>query len=68
MQNLQLSRHGIWYFRKVTITPQDKRKETKKSLRTRDKSVAKQKVIDLLACTVTNRSTCVASLPTPNKK
>ena len=33
--------HGIWYFRKVTIMPCGRRKEIKKTLRTRDKSAAK---------------------------
>ena len=48
--NLWLSPHGIWYFRKVTIMPCGRRKEIKKTLRTRDKSEAKQKVLELLAC------------------
>lgn len=48
--NLWLSPHGIWYFRKVTIMPCGRRKEIKKTLRTRDKSEAKRKVLDLLAC------------------
>ncbi|MGL4753274.1 MAG: hypothetical protein ACRCXB_12845, partial [Aeromonadaceae bacterium] len=48
--NLWLSPHGIWYFRKVTIMPCGRRKEIKKTLRTRDKSEAKKKVLDLLAC------------------
>ncbi len=42
--------HGIWYFRKVTIMPYGRRKEIKKTLRTRDKSEAKRKVLDLLSC------------------
>jgi len=48
--NLWLSPHGIWYFRKVTLLPCGRRKEFKKTLRTRDKSEAKKKVMDLLAC------------------
>ncbi len=48
--NLWLSPHGIWYFRKVTIMPCGRRKEIKKTLRTRDKSEAKKKVLELLAC------------------
>lgn len=48
--NLWLSPHGIWYFRKVTTLPCGRRKEIKKTLRTRDKSEAKRKVMDLLAC------------------
>jgi hypothetical protein len=48
--NLWLSPHGIWYFRKVTTLPCGRRKEIKKTLRTRDKYEAKQKVLDLLAC------------------
>ena len=37
--NLWLSPHGIWYYRKVTTLPCGRRKEIKKSLRTRDKLV-----------------------------
>jgi hypothetical protein len=48
--NLWLSPHGIWYFRKVTTLPCGRRKEIKKTLRTRDKSEAKRKVLELLAC------------------
>lgn len=48
--NLWLSPHGIWYFRKVTIMPCGRRKEIKKTLHTRDKSEAKKKVLELLAC------------------
>jgi len=48
--NLWLSPHGIWYFRKVTTLPCGRRKEIKKTLRTRDKSEAKKKVVSLLAC------------------
>ncbi|MDM5072198.1 site-specific integrase [Aeromonas bestiarum] len=50
LMNLWLSKHGIWYFRKVTTLPCGSRKEIKKSLATRDKRAAQAKVIDLLAC------------------
>ncbi len=48
--NLWLSPHGIWYFRKVTTLPCGRRKEIKKSLKTRDKQDAKAKVVRLLSC------------------
>lgn len=48
--NLWLSPHGIWYYRKVTTLPCDRRKEIKKSLHTRDKLCARSKVAQLLAC------------------
>lgn len=48
--NLWLSPHGIWYYRKVTTLPCGRRKEIKKSLRTRDKLCARHKVAQLLAC------------------
>ncbi|WP_156136314.1 hypothetical protein [Photobacterium gaetbulicola] len=51
MSNLWLSKQGVWYFRKVTTLPSGKRKDLKKSLRTRDKREAKRKVVELLACT-----------------
>lgn len=56
MSNLYLSRHGIWYFRKVTTLPSGKVKDIKKSLRTRIKSEAKAKVIALLGCDVSKRT------------
>lgn len=56
MSNLYLSRHGIWYFRKVTTLPSGKTKDIKKSLRTRIKSEAKAKVIALLSCNVSHRT------------
>ncbi len=34
--NLWLSPQGIWYYRKVTVLPCGRRKDIKKSLRTRD--------------------------------
>jgi len=40
--NLWLSPHCIWYYRKVTVLPCGRRKEFKKSLRTRDKLVARE--------------------------
>ncbi|MDM5131406.1 site-specific integrase [Aeromonas piscicola] len=56
--NLCLSRHGIWYYRKVTTLPCGRRKEIKKSLQTRDKLVARNKVAQLLACV---RSSAISS-------
>jgi len=60
--NLWLSPHGIWYFRKVYLLPSGKRKETRKSLRTRCKRTAKEQVVNLLACEQSSRSTS-QSLP-----
>ena len=48
--NLWLSPHGIWYYRKVTVLPCGRRKDIKKSLRTRDKLVAREQVAKMLAC------------------
>ncbi|WP_240455443.1 hypothetical protein [Aeromonas rivipollensis] len=48
--NLWLSPQGIWYYHKVTVLPCGRRKDIKKSLRTRDKLVARSKVAQLLAC------------------
>ena len=48
--NLWLSPQGIWYVRKVTTLPCGRRKEIKKSLRTRDKLAARNKVSQLLSC------------------
>lgn len=48
--NLWLTPRCIWYYRKVTILPCDRRKEIKKSLHTRDKLCARHKVTQLLAC------------------
>ncbi len=48
--NLWLSPQGIWYYRKVTVLSCGRRKDIKKSLRTRDKLVARDKVAQLLAC------------------
>ncbi|UKA05576.1 site-specific integrase [Photobacterium damselae subsp. damselae] len=56
MSNLYLSRHGIWYFRKVTTLPSGKTKDIKKSLRTRCKAEAKRKVIALLTCSISLRT------------
>ncbi|HIF9093377.1 hypothetical protein C5F63_14040 [Photobacterium damselae subsp. damselae] len=56
MSNLYLSRHGIWYFRKVTTLPSGKTKDIKKSLRTRCKTEAKRKAIALLTCSVSLRT------------
>ncbi len=48
--NLWLSPQGIWYYRQVTVLPSGRRKDIKKSLRTRDKLVARQQVAQMLAC------------------
>lgn len=48
--NLWLSPQGIWYYCKVTVLPCGRRKDIKKSLRIRDKLVACEKVVQLLAC------------------
>ncbi|UTV28440.1 site-specific integrase [Photobacterium atrarenae] len=58
--NLWLSPHGFWYFRKVNLLPSGKRKETRKSLRTRCKRTAKEQVIKLLTC---DQSSSSASTP-----
>lgn len=42
--NLWLKPHGIWYYRKVAILPCGRRKDVKKSLRTRDQLVAREKL------------------------
>lgn len=39
MSHLMLSRHGIWYYRRVYLTPR-KRREIRISLRTRSKREA----------------------------
>ncbi|MBC3381584.1 site-specific integrase [Serratia fonticola] len=39
-----LSRHGIWYYRKVNVLPSGKRREIRRSLRTRSKSEAKKRI------------------------
>ncbi|CFQ70333.1 tyrosine-type recombinase/integrase [Yersinia enterocolitica] len=44
MASLMLSRHGIWYYRKVNILPSGKRKEFRRSLRTRSKSEALKRI------------------------
>ena len=48
--NLWLSPQGIWYYRKVTVLSCGRRKDIKKSLRTRDKLVAREQVAKMLAC------------------
>ncbi|WP_236662841.1 hypothetical protein [Aeromonas hydrophila] len=48
--SLWLSPQGMRYFRKVTVLPCGRRKDIKKSLRTRDKLVARDKVAQMLAC------------------
>lgn len=48
--NLWLSLQGICYYRKVTVLSCGRSKDIKKSLRTRDKLVARDKVAQLLAC------------------
>ncbi len=42
--NLALSRHGIWYSRYTYLLPSGRRKEIRKSLRTRCKRTAVQMV------------------------
>jgi len=42
--NLWLSPHCIWYYRKVTVLPCGRRKNVKKSLRTRDRLVSREKL------------------------
>ena len=51
--NLWLSPHGIWYFRKVYLLPSGKRKEIRKSLRTRCKRTAQALVLNMLIPTNT---------------
>ncbi len=48
--SLWLSPQGMRYFRKVTVLPCGRRKDIKKSLRTRDKLVAHEQVAQMLAC------------------
>lgn len=48
--NLWLSPQGIRYYRKVTVLSCGRRKDIKKSLRTRDKLVAHEQVAQMLAC------------------
>lgn len=48
--NLWLSPQGIWYYSKVIVLPCGRHKDIKKSLRTWDKLVARNKVAQLLAC------------------
>lgn len=62
--NLWLSPQGIWYYRKVTVLSCGRRKDIKKSLRTRDKLVARDKVAQLLAC-ARSRVKPVAVQPEP---
>lgn len=38
--SLMLSRHGIWYYRKVNVLPCGKRREFRRSLGTRSKTEA----------------------------
>jgi hypothetical protein len=62
--NLWLSLQGICYYRKLTVLPYGRRKDIKKSLRTRDKLVARDKVAQLLAC-ARSRVKPVAVQPKP---
>lgn len=48
--SLWLSPQGMRYFRKVTVLPCGRRKDIKKSLRTRDKLVAHEQAAQMLAC------------------
>ena len=54
MSCLMLSRHGIWYFRKTYLLPSGKRKELRRSLRTRCKREANQlvkRMLEMFPCT-----------------
>lgn len=62
--NLWLSPQGIWYYRKVTVLPSGRRKDIKKSLRTRDKLVAREQVAQMLTC-ARSRVKPVAVQPEP---
>ncbi len=65
--NLWLSPQGIWYYRKVTVLPCGRRKDIKKSLRTRDKLVARDKVAQMLACARSRvKPAAVQPEPQPN--
>ncbi|WP_425933905.1 tyrosine-type recombinase/integrase [Aeromonas rivipollensis] len=65
--NLWLSPQGIWYYRKVTVLPCGRRKDIKKSLRTRDKLVARQQVAQMLACARSRvKPAAVQPEPQPN--
>ncbi|MGY3856595.1 tyrosine-type recombinase/integrase [Aeromonas intestinalis] len=73
--NLWLSPLGVWYYRKVTILPCGKRKDMKRSLCTRDKRLAHEKVALLLACSrsrgiapASQHSPVPATPPAPKKK
>ncbi|MBH2616923.1 hypothetical protein [Serratia ureilytica] len=46
MASLMLSRHGIWYYRKVNVLPSGKRREIRRSLRTHSKSEAKKRIAE----------------------
>ncbi|MDH0240129.1 integrase, partial [Aeromonas caviae] len=65
--NLWLSPQGIWYYRKVTVLPCGRRKDIKKSLRTRDKLVAREQVAQLLTCARSRvKPVAVQAEPHPN--
>ncbi|MGU5582733.1 tyrosine-type recombinase/integrase [Aeromonas hydrophila] len=65
--NLWLSPQGIWYYRKVTVLPCGRRKDIKKSLRTRDKLVAREQVAKMLACARSRVKSAAAQLePQPS--
>lgn len=54
MSCLMLSRHGVWYFRKTYLLPSGKRKEIRRSLRTRCKREANQlvkRMLEISPCT-----------------
>ncbi len=65
--SLWLSPQGMRYFRKVTVLPCGRRKDIKKSFRTRDKLVARQQVAQLLACARSRvKPVAVQAEPHPN--
>ncbi len=65
--SLWLSPQGMRYFRKVTVLPCGRRKDIKKSLRTRDKLVAHEQVAQMLAC-ARSRVKSVAVQPEPQRQ
>jgi len=60
--NLVLSRHGIWYSRFTYLLPSGKRKEIRKSLRTRCKRTAKRLIQN--ACLQSSQKNTYSSDPT----
>lgn len=65
--NLWLSPQCVRYYRKVTVLPCGRRKDIKKSLRTRDKLVAREQVAKMLACARSRvKPAAVQPEPQPN--